>query len=256
MVTGLGIFRDYFKGLEEAYLLIGGAACDHLFEDRGLVFRATRDLDIILVAEALTPAFIGRFWAFIQEGGYENKEKSDGQKQYYRFSKPKNPEFPWMLELFSRKPDVITAAEGMTLTPIPAGEDLSSLSAILMDEEYYQFTMQQTTLLHDLPVASDAALICLKAKAYLDLAERKEQGEDLDTKKVTKHRSDVLRLTAVIDPATKVELRGSMRADMEQFIAKVKAEDPPTKDILKSVGVSVVALAELLNILGRIFLSE
>ena len=80
--------------------LSAAAPCDVQFEDKGLTFRATKDLDIILVAEALTPGFIERFWQFIRDGGYENREKSDGQKQYYRFTNAKGPEFPVMLELF------------------------------------------------------------------------------------------------------------------------------------------------------------
>ncbi len=36
MVTGLLKFRDYFKGYTGSYVLIGGAACDILFNDRTL----------------------------------------------------------------------------------------------------------------------------------------------------------------------------------------------------------------------------
>ncbi|HVU55923.1 MAG TPA: hypothetical protein VHD83_12755 [Puia sp.] len=254
MVTGLALFRDYFKRLEKSYILIGGAACDQQFEERGLTFRATKDLDIILVAEALGSEFIERFWQFIKAGGYENKEKSAGQRQYYRFSKPRTGGFPVMLELFSRKPDIITAAEGMTLTPIPADDDLSSLSAILMDEVYYNFTMGRTIMQNDLPIADIPSLICLKAKAHLDLAERKEKGEKIDHKNVAKHRSDVFRLIAILEAAAIASLEGSMRADMEQFIAKVEAEKPETKDVLKSVGLPVIELPELVDILRKVFL--
>lgn len=254
MVNGLGVFRDYFKGLEDAYLLIGGSACDVQFEEKGLTFRATKDLDIILVAEALTPGFIERFWQFIRDGGYENREKSDGQKQYYRFTKPKNPEFPVMLELFSRKPDVIAETKDMTITPIPADDDLSSLSAILMDEEYYRFTRNNTELINDLPVATEAALICLKAKAYLDLSERKEKGEDIESKKITKHRSDVIRLAVTLDRDISAKLEGRMRTDMIQFLSRFAAEEPVTKDILKSAGLPVVEWKDILFILEQAFL--
>ena len=36
MVTGLLKFIDYFKGYTGSYVLIGGAACDILFNDRTL----------------------------------------------------------------------------------------------------------------------------------------------------------------------------------------------------------------------------
>jgi hypothetical protein len=75
-------------------------------------------------------------------------------------------------------------------------------------------------------VASDAALICLKAKAYLDLSDRKAKGENIDSKNVTKHRSDVFRLITIITPGTEAKLEGTIRADMEQFIARVEEEKP------------------------------
>lgn len=73
MVKGLDTFRRYFKGFEDQYVLIGGAACDIVFESNETTFRATRDLDIVLIVEALTPEFGEKFWEFIQNGNYRNK---------------------------------------------------------------------------------------------------------------------------------------------------------------------------------------
>jgi len=255
MVIGLNVFKEYFKGLENSFLLIGGTACDQHFEERGIPFRSTTDLDIILIAEALGNEFIEKFWQFIRDGGYVNKQKNDGKNQYYRFEDPKDQRFPAMLELFSRKADVITETEGMGFTPIPADDDLSSLSAILMDEDYYQFTMRHAIMLNDLPLVTTEALICLKAKAHLDLSERKEQGETIDSKKVNKHRSDVIRLAAVLDPNKKVPLSTAMAADMEKFIAKVEADQPSTKEILKASRITFIALADLMTILRNVFLN-
>ena len=73
MVKGLDTFRRYFKGFEDQYVLIGGAACDNVLESNETTFRATRDLDIVLIVEALTPEFGEKFWEFIQYGNYRNK---------------------------------------------------------------------------------------------------------------------------------------------------------------------------------------
>lgn len=62
MVKGLDTFRRYFQGYENQYVLIGGAACDIVFENSETAFRATRDLDIVLIVEALTPEFGEKFW--------------------------------------------------------------------------------------------------------------------------------------------------------------------------------------------------
>ncbi|HHJ53098.1 MAG TPA: hypothetical protein ENJ89_07875, partial [Caldithrix abyssi] len=68
MVKGLEIFKLFFRDYAEKYILIGGAACDILFTEAGLPFRATKDLDIVLVVEALDTEFIRRFWEFVENG--------------------------------------------------------------------------------------------------------------------------------------------------------------------------------------------
>ena len=117
MVKGLEVFREHFRDYADRYLLIGGAACDLAMSAAALPFRATKDLDIVLCVEALDAAFVQTFWEFVRAGGYENQEKATGEKQFYRFQKPTRPDFPFMLELFSRQPDVLQVAEGSHLTP-------------------------------------------------------------------------------------------------------------------------------------------
>ena len=51
MVKGLDTFCKYFSDYTNQYVLIGGAACDILFESNDVVFRATRDLDLVLIVE-------------------------------------------------------------------------------------------------------------------------------------------------------------------------------------------------------------
>jgi glutathionyl-hydroquinone reductase len=68
MITGLDIFREHFEEDTDKYILIGGGACDVQFSSRGLSFRATKDLDIILVIEVLDDSFVKKFWDFIKEG--------------------------------------------------------------------------------------------------------------------------------------------------------------------------------------------
>ncbi len=48
MVRGLYIFRDYFKGFSDNYVIIGGTACDLIIDDAGFYARVTKDIDIIL----------------------------------------------------------------------------------------------------------------------------------------------------------------------------------------------------------------
>ena len=59
MVRGLDVFREHFAGHADQFVLIGGTAATLAIEEAGLEFRATKDLDIVLHIEALTPTFGG-----------------------------------------------------------------------------------------------------------------------------------------------------------------------------------------------------
>ncbi|MHB8853271.1 MAG: hypothetical protein ACYC6P_07945 [Ignavibacteriaceae bacterium] len=158
MVNGLNKFKEYFKDYKDNYLLIGGAACDRHIENAGLDFRATKDLDIILIVEAYSADFVETFWSFIAEGKYEVQEKSSSKKIYYRFKEPADNSFPWQLELFARNPDIVIENKAH-LIPIPIDEDVTSLSAILLNDDYYNFTLTHSDFIDEIHLASISALI-------------------------------------------------------------------------------------------------
>ena len=56
-MRGIDKFKERFTGHDGEYVLIGGGACDLLFGEAGQDFRATKDLDLVLLVEALTPEF-------------------------------------------------------------------------------------------------------------------------------------------------------------------------------------------------------
>ena len=123
MVKGIGKFREYFRDFPDQYVLIGGAACDISFENNDADFRATKDLDVVLIVEALTRDFGTRFWGFIRDGGYRNKARSSGSPQFYCFDKPEQDGFPSMIELFARKGGILE--DGAVLTPIHIDDNVS-----------------------------------------------------------------------------------------------------------------------------------
>lgn len=65
MVKGLEIFRERFRDFDGAFTLIGGAACDEWFAGQGLAFRATKDLDLVLMIEVLDRKFVASLRAFV-----------------------------------------------------------------------------------------------------------------------------------------------------------------------------------------------
>jgi hypothetical protein len=248
MVKGLDIFREHFKDFPDSYVLIGGVACYLAMEEAGVDFRATKDLDIVLCAEALDAAFIAHFWEFVKAGGYQNQQKSTGGKQFYRFDKPSTEGFPFMLELFSRVPDQLDLTEDAHLTPIPADEEISSLSAILLDDDYYQCIQNGKAVIDEVPVLGAEFILPFKARAWLDLTQRKEAGEGIDSKTVKKHRNDVFRLSVLLAPDQRVDVAESIKRDMTAFLSAMATEEALS---LKDFGVPSTledVLASLRNI--------
>jgi len=245
MVKGLEVFREHFRNFADRYVLIGGAACDIAMTGAGLQFRATKDLDIVLYVEAMDASFVRAFWEFVRIGGYEVQEKSTGEKQFYRFQKPTNANYPFMLELFSRQPDVLQVADGSHLTPLPVEEDASSLSAILLDNDYYDFIRAGRQELDGLPMVGAAQLIALKARAWLDLTERAGRGEQIDSKTIKKHKNDVFRLYQILDPTSDPEAPETVKKDIREFISRMRVEEVDLKSLGLRTGTRDGILAEI-----------
>lgn len=200
MVEGLDRFGSHFAAHTDQYVLIGGAACTLAMDEAGLAFRATKDLDIVLCVEALDEAFALSFWEFVRAGKYKFQEKATGEKQFYRFKQPASEGYPFMLELFARVSDLLTLSHEGHLTPIPIEAEVSSLSAILLDGDYYQFLQSGKRIVGAVPIVGPEHLIPLKVRAWLDLTWRREGGEQVDSKHIKKHKNDMFRLYAIIDP--------------------------------------------------------
>lgn len=216
-------------------MLIGGAAAWLVLDQAGMDPRATRDLDIVLCIEALDPGFVQAFWQFIQEGRYEIQEKSQGKKIFYRFRRPGSEGYPAMLELFSRRPDDLILGDDAHLMPIPVGEDVSSLSAILLEQGYYEFLHEHKQEIGGVSVVSEIGLIPLKAKAWLDLSQRKADGGNVDSKDVNKHRTDVVRLYQLLEPAARIDLPEPIKNDLGRFLDHMATQ--LTRDMLKQWGI-------------------
>jgi hypothetical protein len=235
MVRGLDIFKTYFDAYSHNYVIIGGTACDIIIDEAGFSPCATKDIDIVLVEEALSSEFVKQFWQFVFDGNYERMEKSEEDRKYYRFINPENSDFPYQLELFSRNPDLMDLNEGTHLTPIPVEDDLSSLSAILLEDDFYIYMIAHSKLEDGLHLANIEALICLKARAYIDIAERIAQGSKEDSKKLRKHKGDVFRLAVMLTEDDMFELPENIKIQMQYFVDTIVGE-LPDKAIFKAMG--------------------
>ncbi len=219
MVRGLPRFRQHFAGWDDRYVLIGGAAVDAAVDEAGLEFRVTKDLDVVLLVESLDAEFGRRFWEFIEAGGYDHRQKSTGKACLYRFHSPSDESFPAMIELFARRPDVISLPPTAILAPLPLADEVSSLSAILLDDDYYDYVRSGATVIDGLSMLGPEHLVPLKARAWLDLTKRRDLGERVDSNDIKKHRNDVVRLYQLIAPSTRVALPETVAADILAFLA-------------------------------------
>ena len=247
---GLEVFRQYFADFADQYVLIGGTASFLSMDAAGLDARLTKDLDIVLLAEALTPEFGRTFWRFVDAGGYRVQQEAAAPRRFYRFSKPVDPAFPAMLELFSRLPDGIRYSPPRVLTPIPFDESVASLSAILLDDAYYAMLHQGMVRFDGLSWVNERVLIPLKMKAWLDLRERKAAGHAVDEKDIRKHFNDVLRLSRILPLDARVPLPEAVGADVATFIGAARSKVDHTASLKLGVGVT---LASLLDDLERVF---
>ncbi|MCK4920494.1 MAG: hypothetical protein KAS71_05570, partial [Bacteroidales bacterium] len=180
--------------------------------------------------EALSSDFVKQFWQFVFDGNYERKEKSEDERKYYRFMKPENKEFPFQVELFSRNPDLLDLYEGTHLTPIPVDDDLTSLSAILLCDDYYKYMIEHSTIEDGMNRANTESLICLKARAFIDIADRIKKGSHEDSKNLRKHKGDIFRLAVMLNEDDEFELPKNINADMRVFMDAI-AGDLPDKAI-------------------------
>lgn len=217
-VKGIELFREQFSDVRNHYALIGGSACDLLFSHQGLRFRATKDLDIVVIADKPMKPFAGALWSFVAKGGYSCGHRSDGTVHYYRFTKPAHEEFPHMIELFARHPNFLLHNERSPIIPLPVDEDVSSLSAILLDDDYYDFLVQGLTDVEGVSVVDALHLIPLKARAHLDLIKRHRLGDHVDSSDLKKHRKDVLRLIELIPIGASIDLPERIKSDMATFV--------------------------------------
>lgn len=228
MVRGLETFAAFFAGDEARYVLIGGVATQLVLDDAGLPARATKDLDIVLCVEALDAAFGEKLWAFIHAGGYEVRQQGVEGRRFYRFASPTDPAYPHMLEFFAREPGNLPLAADAYLTPVPFDEQVESLSAILLDQDYYDFLQAHTRPLAGVRIVTEPALIALKARAWLDLVARKEVDPDaVGSRHIRKHRNDVLQLSQLLLPDARAEVTDAIRADIARFCRQVTPEVSP-----------------------------
>lgn len=248
MIKGLELFRDFFKDYQEQYILIGGSATYLTLQNEGIEFRITKDLDIVIVIEALSKDFVSKFWEFIKMGRYEFIKPS-GNVNFYRFQKPVDDKFPYMIEILSREPNILGEASDGSIFRMTIEEEVMSLSAILLNSIYYNFILENTRNFDGINIVSDLCLIALKARAYLDLNNRKQKGEKIKSKDIKKHKNDIFRLSQLLSGDSKISAPKLIVDDITIFIKEMRESEISLRG-LKIAGTKEYYLDQLEVIFG------
>lgn len=119
----------------------------------------------------------------------------------------------------------------------------------ILNETYYELLKNGVIIVDDIPVLKPTCLIPFKAKAWLDLKERKRNGEHVDSKNIKKHKNDVFRLAQLISDDTRQELGPEIEEDMNKFLVEMENEAVD----LKALGIKGVDKQTIINILYQCY---
>lgn len=236
-------------GLEGSYAVIGGIACKILLNEADLSFRATPDFDTVLVADDRLPGTARAIWSLVRDGGYRCGWGRSENVCFYRFTEPKDRVFPSMIELFSKTPDYLSQADGLEVAPLHVDDEASSLSAILLDDDYYKVFLGGIRTVEGVSVLDAPGIIPFKAKAHLDLKERREQAGNVDSSDVRKHKKDVFRLAQLLTGNENIALPEAVAQDMQEFLDACR--NAPVN--LKQIGINGLSMEAMIETIEKTY---
>lgn len=243
MVPGLEVFRNWFRDYPNRYVVIGGTACNLILAQYGAPERATHDIDMVIVAESFDDAFYRRFVSFVRQGGYQGRGRAD-KPVLYRFERPSDRSFPPKIELLSKRPDHLAGIE-TDLGRFRNIDATGSLSAILLDSEYYGLLDRGIEIVEGIPVLGLHYLPIFKIHAWANLSDDKAAGKAVHRDEINKHRRDVLRLCALFEPGTEIAVPSSIVHEVKRFVT----ERPWDDNMMKNLGLRITAdqMADLIE---------
>ena len=110
------------------------------------------------------------------------------------------------------------------IIPIHIDDDTSSLSAILLNDDFYNFMLEGRKIVAGVSVLAENYIIPFKMYAWLDLKRRKEAGEHVNERDYKKHKNDVFRLLQIVNTDEKVSVSGLVRESVERFLGEIEKE--------------------------------
>ena len=224
-MIGGGFLYDYLSELRENYILIGGNALSLNLKDKGVDFRETVDLDIVIVirGDGSDSNFFHEIDRFIIENGYVGKKFNGstpgGSAFRFTLNSSGDENTPKIIEFFSRKPEYFDDSKVERkghITPIETGDGISNLSAILLDDNVYEYIISSRTSLNGISTVTLECILGLKCVAWMGNKELFESETDGITEfTVRKHMQDIITISNTIGEPGSLEYP-------EEIIKKIK----------------------------------
>ena len=125
-----------------------------------------------------------------------------------------------------------------------------------MDDDFYHFTIQHSKLTNGIRHADSAALIALKARAYLNLLQDKANGKHVNSKDIKKHRSDVLK-NVVIMENSEITAPEPIVACIKEFVSSIRNDwNKLSEPLARALDQNSSFIMALLEQLDELFTTE
>lgn len=244
--AGLSHFQEYCKEFDEHYVVVGGFATvmlldEELGEGHG---KATFDIDLVLLTNN-SVELSQRIKQYITDGKYDIQVGEKDRYKYYRFNNPKEENFAKEIELFASNENKLELDDKQRILPIDPEEGLYSLSAIMLDPEYFEMIKSNINKSTEAPCTNTQATIMLKMSAFYDLKKREDN-------KWKKHRRDILKLSLLLTGEEEIKLIGRMKEDFDSFIQHLK-EELDQKSIKSFADGLPIYKEQVIEILEKVF---
>lgn len=253
-VRGIDGFREFFKDYADSFAVIGGCACAEWCGQMDVGFRATQDVDMVLLLESKASGFFARFWEYVRFAGYElTRRKGDESTRLFRFIKPRDVfAFPKQIELLTGI-DNLEIPDDVRVVHLSLEDEVYSLSAILMHSEYYGLVMKHRSVSQlGLPVVNMEILPLLKMKAYLNLLKDVQEGRFIAEHDRTKHRNDVFQLAVLLPASSRVVLSEAVKNDVRVFLDLFSPESADWESVRQHLSHYIVQVPSAEELLSRL----
>ena len=105
-----------------------------------------------------------------------------------------------------------------------------------MDEDYYNLVTVNRESMDGVSVVTPPCLIILKMRAWLDLTRRRDEGMSVDSKEINKHRSDVFKLTVLLESGKQLVVPAAIHEHIGSFLNEFPAESSEWQAIRDASG--------------------